>query len=123
MCFDTAEQFIEILSIDLGQRCNRVMSEQQFLGFLFVEIDYQHRQQCVASDLGTQMAIDQLQVSVRQFASDHCIGKTNSSEQATKGSTLIRGMRTPVFWVCVQLVGPNTAKLFDAIADHDGFVS
>ena len=71
------DQVADLLPIGSRHRCQRIVRQQNLVGFLLADVEHQDWHHCLGRSLCPEMPVDQLQLSLVVFANQQRIGVTD----------------------------------------------
>jgi hypothetical protein len=98
------EQRLDSRGVGFGHRRKWVERQQQLVRFFLGYVEHEHRDFDIRCRLRAEMPVDELELAVREFASDQSIGVTDFGQQATQCIHLRLWMPAPVFGIGQQLL-------------------
>lgn len=115
VCFHRLKQRAVSFCVRLGQRRQRIESEEQFVGLLSVKVEYKYWKLRVRSCVLAQVAVDQHQLPIGQLSGEQRIRVADLRQKSTQRVGLSLRMSPPVFgiWQQVPREGRDATREFD----------
>lgn len=109
-------QGVDGLRVGRGQRAERIERGEELFRFALVDIEYQNGNFHLRGRFRTEVAVDQLQASIRELAGEQGIGKADFAQQRREHRPLLRPVRSPVERVGREIGRADATQFLDPIA-------